>query len=76
MYFSHKLIERIRVDKDHLSRPTILPYHIQLALLHIVTGKPRAQADQRIDGLHLLRGELARRPGADMQACPLKGAAT
>lgn len=35
-----------------------------------------ADIDQRIDGLHLLRGELTRRPGADMQACPLQGAAT
>jgi DNA-binding transcriptional MerR regulator len=35
-----------------------------------------ADIDQRINGLHLLRGELARRLGEDMQACPLQGAAT
>jgi DNA-binding transcriptional MerR regulator len=28
--------------------------------------------DQRINGLQLLRGELARRLGEDMQACPLQ----
>jgi DNA-binding transcriptional MerR regulator len=34
-----------------------------------------ADIDQRINGLHLLRGELARRLGEDMQACPLQGTA-
>lgn len=33
-----------------------------------------ADIDQRINGLHLLRGELARRLGEDMQTCPLQGA--
>ncbi|GJI99728.1 MerR family transcriptional regulator [Duganella rhizosphaerae] len=28
--------------------------------------------DRRIEGLHALRGELARRLGEDMQACPLQ----
>lgn len=28
--------------------------------------------DQRINGLQMLRGELARRLGEDMQACPLQ----
>ncbi|WP_332854892.1 MerR family transcriptional regulator [Duganella sp. S19_KUP01_CR8] len=28
--------------------------------------------DQRIEGLHTLRGELARRLGENMQACPLQ----
>ena len=31
-----------------------------------------ADIDQRIDGLHALRGELARRLGQDMAACPLQ----
>ena len=30
--------------------------------------------DRRIEGLHALRGELARRLGEDMQACPLQAA--
>lgn len=30
--------------------------------------------DQRIEGLHALRGELARRLGETMQACPLQAA--
>jgi MerR family copper efflux transcriptional regulator len=30
--------------------------------------------DQRIEGLHALRGELARRLGENMQACPLQAA--
>ncbi|SDF51460.1 MULTISPECIES: MerR family transcriptional regulator [unclassified Duganella] len=32
--------------------------------------------DQRIHGLQQLRGELARRLGDDMHACPLQGAVT
>jgi MerR family copper efflux transcriptional regulator len=35
-----------------------------------------ADIDQRIEGLHALRGELARRLGEDMQACPLQAMAT
>ena len=31
-----------------------------------------ADIDQRIDGLHALRGELARRLGQDMASCPLQ----
>ena len=31
-----------------------------------------ADVDQRIDGLQLLRGELARRLGQDMAPCPLQ----
>lgn len=31
-----------------------------------------ADIDQRIDGLQMLRGELTRRLGEDMQACPLQ----
>jgi DNA-binding transcriptional MerR regulator len=30
--------------------------------------------DRRIEGLHALRGELARRLGENMQACPLQAA--
>lgn len=32
--------------------------------------------DKRIEGLHTLRGELARRLGEDMQACPLQNSQT
>jgi DNA-binding transcriptional MerR regulator len=41
--------------------------------LRVALERKLADIDQRINGLQMLRGELARRLGDDMQACPLQG---
>jgi hypothetical protein len=40
--------------------------------LRAVLERKLADIDQRIDGLHALRGELVRRLGQDMASCPLQ----
>ena len=44
--------------------------------LRMALERKLADIDQRIEGLHALRGELARRLGDNMQGCPLQARAT
>lgn len=64
-------LAEIEADLPLLAEPDTAGPQLRAAL-----ERKLADIDQRIDGLHLLRGELARRLGDDMQACPLQGAAT
>ena len=61
----------IEADLPLLAEPDAAAPQLQAALQRKLTD-----IDRRIDGLQMLRGELARRLGEDMQACPLQGAVT
>nr|WP_315258269.1 MerR family transcriptional regulator [uncultured Duganella sp.] len=61
----------IEADLPLLAEPDVAAPQLRAAL-----RRKLADIDQRIDGLQMLRGELARRLGEDMQACPLQGSAT
>lgn len=61
----------IEADLPLLAEPDAAAPQLRAALQRKLTD-----IDRRIDGLQMLRGELARRLGEDMQACPLQGAAT
>jgi DNA-binding transcriptional MerR regulator len=58
----------IEADLPLLAEPESSAPQLRAAL-----ERKLADIDQRIEGLHALRGELARRLGEDMQACPLQG---
>ncbi|MRX11308.1 MerR family transcriptional regulator [Pseudoduganella sp. FT25W] len=62
-------LAEIEADLPLLAEPDASAPQLRAAL-----QRKLADIDQRIDGLHLLRGELARRLGEDMQACPLSPA--
>lgn len=62
-------LAEIEADLPLLAEPDAAGQQLRAAL-----ERKLADIDQRIDGLHLLRGELARRLGDDMQTCPLNPA--
>lgn len=64
-------LAEIEADLPLLDAPDAAAPQLRAALL-----RKLADIDQRISGLQLLRGELARRLGDEMQACPLRGDAT
>jgi len=57
----------IEADLPLLAQPDASAPQLRAAL-----ERKLADIDQRIEGLHALRGELARRLGEDMTACPLQ----
>ena len=63
-------LAEIEADLPLLAEPDVSAPQLRAAL-----ARKLADIDQRIDGLHVLRAELARRLGEDMQACPLRPAA-
>ncbi|MRW87869.1 MerR family transcriptional regulator [Pseudoduganella sp. FT26W] len=62
-------LAEIEADLPLLAEPDASAPQLRAAL-----QRKLADIDQRINGLHLLRGELTRRLGEDMQACPLNPA--
>lgn len=60
-------LAEIEADLPLLAEPESSAPQLRAAL-----ERKLASIDQRIDGLHALRAELARRLGADMLACPLQ----
>ena len=60
-------LAKIEADLLLLAKPESSAPQLRAAL-----ASKLASIDQRIDGLHALRAELARRLGADMLACPLQ----
>jgi MerR family copper efflux transcriptional regulator len=60
-------LAEIEADLPLLASPDAAAPQLRSAL-----QRKLADIDQRIEGLHLLRGELARRLDDDMQACPLQ----
>jgi MerR family copper efflux transcriptional regulator len=64
-------LKEIEADLPLLSQPQASAPQLRAAL-----QRKLADIDQRIDGLTALRGELARRLGAPMAACPLQATAT
>jgi MerR family copper efflux transcriptional regulator len=60
-------LAEIEADLPLLAEPESSAPQLRAAL-----ERKLASIDQRIDGLHVLRAELARRLGADMLACPLQ----
>ncbi|WP_254442071.1 MerR family transcriptional regulator [Duganella vulcania] len=57
----------IEADLPLLAEPASSAPQLRAAL-----ARKLEDIDQRIEGLHALRGELARRLAEDMQACPLQ----
>ena len=66
-------LAEIEADLPLLAQPGA---EVTAPQLRAALERKLADIDQRINGLHMLRGELARRLGEDMLACPLQGAAT
>jgi DNA-binding transcriptional MerR regulator len=64
-------LAEIEADLPLLAEPEAAAPQLRAAL-----ERKLADIDTRISGLQMLRGELARRLGDDMQACPLQGAST
>lgn len=64
-------LSEIEADLPLLAQPDAAAPQLRAAL-----QRKLADIDQRIDGLQLLRGELTRRLGQDLLACPLQGGAT
>lgn len=60
-------LAEIEADLPLLAEPSSSAPQLRAAL-----ERKLASIDQRIDGLHALRAELARRLGADMLSCPLQ----
>lgn len=60
-------LAEIEADLPLLAAPDASAGQLRVALEHKL-----ADIDQRIDGLQSLRGELVRRLGQDMAACPLQ----
>jgi len=63
-------LAEIEADLPLLAAPSAAAPQLRAAL-----ERKLADIDQRIDSLHLLRSELTRRLGEDLQACPLQGGA-
>lgn len=64
-------LSEIEADLPLLAEPGASAPQLRAAMERKLTD-----IDQRISGLQQLRGELVRRLGEDMQACPLQGGAT
>ncbi|WP_432379249.1 MerR family transcriptional regulator [Duganella sp. P38] len=64
-------LAEIEADLPLLAAPDAAAPQLRAALQRKLT-----EIDRRIDGLQSLRGELARRLGDPMQACPLRDGAT
>jgi DNA-binding transcriptional MerR regulator len=62
-------LAEIEADLPLLAQPESSAPQLRAAL-----ERKLEDIDQRIEGLHALRGELARRLGENMQACPLQAA--
>jgi DNA-binding transcriptional MerR regulator len=60
-------LAEIEADLPLLAAPAASAGQLRVAL-----ERKLADIDQRIDGLQSLRGELSRRLGQDMSACPLQ----
>ncbi|ELX09628.1 transcriptional regulator MerR family [Janthinobacterium sp. HH01] len=60
-------LSEIEADLPLLAEPESSAPQLRAAL-----ERKLEDIDKRIEGLHTLRGELARRLGEDMQACPLQ----
>ncbi|USX19120.1 MerR family transcriptional regulator [Oxalobacteraceae bacterium OTU3REALA1] len=60
-------LAEIEADLPLLAAPDASAGQLRVAL-----KRKLADIDQRIDGLHSLRGELARRLGQEMAPCPLQ----
>ena len=60
-------LSEIEADLPLLAEPESSAPQLRAAL-----ERKLEDIDKRIEGLHTLRGELARRLGADMQTCPLQ----
>lgn len=60
-------LAEIEADLPLLEAPDASAPQLRAAL-----ERKLADIDQRIDGLHALRGELVRRLGQDMASCPLQ----
>ena len=52
--------------------PLLAAPDVSAGQLRVAFERKLADIDQRIDGLQSLRGELSRRLGQDMAACPLQ----
>jgi DNA-binding transcriptional MerR regulator len=66
-------LAEIEADLPLLAQPGA---EVTAPQLRAALERKLADIDQRINGLHMLRGELARRLGEDVLACPLQGNAT
>lgn len=64
-------LNEIEADLPLLAEPESSAPQLRAAL-----ERKMEDIDKRIEGLHTLRGELARRLGEDMQACPLQNSQT
>jgi DNA-binding transcriptional MerR regulator len=62
-------LAEIEADLPLLAEPDASAPQLRAAL-----ERKLEEIDKRIEGLHALRGELTRRLGQDMQACPLQTA--
>jgi DNA-binding transcriptional MerR regulator len=66
-------LAEIEADLPLLAQPGA---EVTAPQLRAALERKLADIDQRINGLHMLRGELARRLGEDVLACPLQSNAT
>lgn len=64
-------LAEIEADLPLLAQPGA---EVTAPQLRAALERKLADIDQRINGLQMLRGELTRRLGEDMLACPLQGA--
>ena len=64
-------LAEIEADLPLLARPGA---EVTAPQLRAALERKLADIDQRINGLQMLRGELTRRLGEDVLACPLQGA--
>lgn len=66
-------LAEIEADLPLLAQPDA---EVTAPQLRTALERKLADIDQRINGLQMLRGELTRRLGEDILACPLQGNAT
>jgi DNA-binding transcriptional MerR regulator len=66
-------LAEIEADLPLLAQPGA---EVTAPQLRTALERKLADIDQRINGLQMLRGELTRRLGEDILACPLQGNAT
>lgn len=66
-------LAEIEADLPLLAQPGA---EVTAPQLRAALERKLADIDRRINGLQMLRGELARRLGEDVLACPLQGNAT